>query len=110
MKTLTLILSILMIATTAWSEPFMTSDPDPAAQVFQCEIDGVLDEMVYPVVDQSVMYDLALVAPGAHQMRCKFGTQWIDNGQPVPIYKWSEEWSALRPFGSPAPAGGPTLT
>lgn len=87
----------------------MVSDPDSAAQVFQCEIDGILDETAYPATGGIVKYDLSLVAPGAHQMRCRFGTQWIDNGQPTGIYNWYD-WSVLRPFGSPAEAGGCTLT
>ena len=110
MKTIMAILATLIIAATAWAEgPFMTSDPDPNAQVFQCKTDGVFDEQVYPVVEFKVRYDLATMTSGEHSLLCRFGAYWMDNGQASEVIEWTD-WSEPRPFGRPKSSGGCTLT
>jgi len=85
------ILLILLFASTAFGEPFLTCDPQPDITKYRMAIPAIsYDEESIANADGSGNHDLGTLPVGEHNGEFYAGAEWVLDGVPQGIWRWSD--------------------
>lgn len=104
------VLAVLLMAVSVGADPFVMSDPSPAAVSGFWQVEG--DPTEYPTtIDGRVQHDLKDITPGAHTFQYRYGRAWIaddyedPDNPPIDYTEWSYPFGVTRPEPSLPPSG-----
>lgn len=75
-KLLLAVVAFFLMVGMAWSAPFLVCDPNPGAEKYVLEVDGVEQAEAACLADGSFKHDMSFWAGGNHTLRAKAGNVW----------------------------------